>query len=102
MAKPTQNLPDSRILTANGSYYFDVQQLTNMLISVKGTWGGGTVTLLYYDPNTDSYKNIAGASWTADFEQRLVPPSGGLLLVLGASAGASLSMTYGPINQTVK
>ena len=103
MAEPTINFPGNGHIAANGAYYFRVTPNTLHLLSMKGDFDGGTVSLYVYNPARDEIELVNGASWTADLEARFVSLFPIAAIVLGGSGGSpDLWAAYGPISSSLK
>lgn len=82
-------------LTANGSTTeYDVIGAAVVRVN-EGTWGGGTVTLEYYDTELAEWKDIVDGVFTADFNKVLNFPLGSenrLRATLSGATGADLDV----------
>jgi len=97
-------LPHPPILTADGSY--DIEGLVpghEHLLTFKGSFGGGTLTLQCYNDANGTFENVDGASWdgTGDTETRYVSPSRKSRLILsGATSTPAIGITHIPLHHS--
>jgi hypothetical protein len=87
------DLSATRPITSNGFYVVTVFPGAAYLFTLKGTFGGATVTLQSRsNVNTAEYETINEGSWTATTEVNVRPPSDMLrLTVTGATGATSIS-----------
>lgn len=100
MAYPTPTFTPPDVITANGTYLFRMITGDRHLFTLKGSFGGGTVTFTTYDEATDdgsTYDDVDGGSWTAATEQEVTAPSGIGKLVLSGATAPSISFHFVPI-----
>lgn len=93
------NLPDPAVFTANGDFDIEGLAIKEHILTLKGTFDGATVTLTCYNDALGEYTAVTGGVITADFEDRMVPPSSkARFTVSGAGAGTEIGLTLKPIS----
>lgn len=91
-------IPNPPLITANGTYDIPVTKGQAHLFTLKGEFGGATVTLSSLSNGVpDTFETIESASWTAATETNVRPPSKLLrLTVTNASGTTAISVTLIP------
>lgn len=77
------------ILTANGDYEIETRTGHDHLITLKGVFGGATVTMTTYNNATGGYTSVDGGAWTDEAEDRFVAPSGLMRLSVSGAGGST-------------
>jgi len=85
------------VITADGDYELETRAGHEHLLTLRGDFGGGTVTLTGYNNATGAYTSISGASWTAEADARIFAASHLIKLTLAGSADPELAVNFLPI-----
>lgn len=85
------------IISADGSYEINTRPGREHLLTLKGSFGSGTVTMTAYDDATATYVAVDNGSWTTAAEPRFYAPSSSIRLTLAGSTGASISVSLTPV-----
>jgi hypothetical protein len=90
-------LPTPPLITANGDYDIPVLAIAPYLLTLKGSFGGATVTLTSLSASiANTFDSIDGATWTAPVETNVRPPTKTLrLTVTGATGTTAISVCIG-------
>ena len=91
-------IPPSTI-TANGSYEINTRPGREHLMTIKGTFGSGTVTMTAYDDASGTYVAVDNGTWTANAEPRFYAPSGSIRLTLTGATAPSIGISVTPISK---
>ena len=87
-------------MTADGTYTVDqLQPGRQHLVTIFGTWGGGTITVQFLDPVSEVARDSANNTFTADAEFVFLVPSNAVQFVLADATDPSLSISITPIVQ---
>lgn len=91
------------LITATGVYTFNVEPGRPYVLTLKGTYGGTTLTVQYATPTTDgsapvAYSPIDNASYTGTgkTEDVYVFPTGGVQITATGGAGISVLAVLAP------
>lgn len=91
-------LPNPPVITANGSYEVPVSTGQQYLFTLKGAFGGGTVTLsTRSNANNGTFDSVEGGAFTAPTEQTFIAPSGELRLTLSGASSSTITVTLTPL-----
>ena len=83
-------IPNPPLLIANGSYDVAVTAGLAHLLTLKGTFGGATVTLTTLSNGVPgTFDSVKDGAWTADAETNLRPPSGTIRLTVTNATGTT-------------
>lgn len=85
-------------ITADGTYTQSVVPGVEYLLTMKGTYGGGTLLVKYTCPIDGSLKIVDNASYTGagKTEDRMIFPSNSISFVLSGSTTPSIVITTTP------
>lgn len=87
------------VITANGDYEIDTRAGHLHLLTLKGTFGGGTVTMTSKNNATGTYTSVDGGSWTAEAEDQFYATSDSIRLTLAGATTPSIAINVLPIYQ---
>ena len=88
-------IPPSTI-TADGSYELNTRFSREHLLTFKGSFGGGTLTMTAYNDASAAYESVDGGSWTAADEVTFTAPSGSIRLTLAGATAPSIAVSLTP------
>ena len=93
-------IPPGTITTPDADYEINTRPGREHLLTLKGTWGGATITMTTYNDADGSYSSVTSGSWTADAEPRFIAPSGNIRLSATSTSGTTdINVTLIPVAQ---
>lgn len=95
MVRGMPTLAENNPIDLTGDYELPVlPEGKEVLLTAKGDFGGGTLTLQHWDHPSASWKDVIDGAFTANTEVRVVPPeTGRLRLFLAGAVLPSISVT---------
>lgn len=84
-------------ITADGNYEINTRPGREHLLLLKGTFGGGTVTMTTYSDASGAYVAVDNGAWTAASETRFIAPSGNIRLAVTGSTTPAITVSLTPI-----
>lgn len=95
------DLNDNNPMTANGDFVARVSPGKPYLLTLYGTWDGGTITVSHACPITGTTRTPSGGAFTDDTEVTVIAPVFDITLTLaGATVPAtSIIATLTPLKQ---
>jgi hypothetical protein len=88
-------IPPSTI-TADGSYEINTRFSREHLMTLKGSFGGGTLAMTAYNDATSAYVAVDNGSWTAADEITFTAPSDKIKLTLAGSTDPAIAVSLTP------
>jgi hypothetical protein len=95
-------LPNPPVITANGDYTVSgMKPGFQYLLTVKGTWGGGTITLSTLNPALGTMQTVNGGTMTGsnDNEVNIVLDSTTLQISLAGATNPNLGIAIVPVSR---
>lgn len=91
------DLPNPPLISANDTYEVVTDPGRQYLLTLKGVWDSGEITLDAWNQGLATWASVDGGPYTTDTELRLVAPSGKLRIALsGVGANTAISVTLIP------
>lgn len=88
-------IPPSTI-TLDGDYEINTRFTREHLLTLKGSFGGGTVTMTAFNDASGAYESVDSGSWTAAAEITFTAPSDTIRLSLSGATSPDIAVTLTP------
>jgi hypothetical protein len=85
-------------ITADGDYDITVTPGKPLLFTLKGDFGGATVTMTVQDPTGgETFMEVEGGEWTEETEDTVTPPSGIIRLTVAGGTDSDIRASFTPV-----
>jgi len=85
-------------ITADGDYEINTRFSRKHLLTLKGVFGGGTMTMYAFNDASGDYEGVDGGSWTDEAEITFDAPSDKIRLNLASATSPEIAVTLTPLN----